>query len=101
MSETTPSGIKGQDNIRNADGSFNIPTWDDMPKPAAILTLSWEDIWGEAADVTNDKFGRMPAKEEIKELFETTMQRGMDCEYDSFWGRVQHEVSEYYDSKSE
>ena len=75
--------------------------WDGMPKPAAILTLSWEDIWGEAADVTNSKFGRMPTKEEIKELFEITMHRGMDCESDSFWSRVQYNIGEYYDGKSE
>ena len=102
MSETVQSsGIKEQDNNTNADGTPKIPIWDDMPKPTPILTLSWEDIWGEAVNVTKSKFGRMPTKEEIKELFEITMQRGMDCESDSFWGRIQYEVSEYYSDKSE
>ena len=88
-------------NEQTDDDQDKTPAWDDMPKPAAILTLSWEDIWGHAADVTNSKFGRMPTKEEIKELFEITMHRGMDCESDSFWGRVQYNIGEYYDGKSE
>ena len=98
MSEITHPSIA---NEQTPDDREEAPTWDDMPKPAAILTLSWEDIWGEAADVTNDKFGRMPTKEEIKELFEITMHRGMDCESDSFWSRVQYNISEYYRDKSE
>ena len=100
MSETTLSGIKEQDNME-ADGSLKIPTWDDMPKPTPILTLSWEDIWSEAADITKSKFGRMPTREEIKELFGMTIQRGMDCDSDSFWGRVQCNIDEYYRDKSE
>ena len=45
------------------------PDFKDMPKPAAVRTLSWEDIWDEAQETCQDRYDRDPTREEIIDIF--------------------------------
>lgn len=72
--------------------------WTDMPEPKSMLTLSWEDIYSIAEDISQNELQRNPTQEEIKELFSIISQRGMDPESGMFWGTVEVSCQEYYDN---
>ena len=45
------------------------PDFKDMPRPAAVRTLSWEDVWDEAQETCQDRRGRDPTRKEIVDIF--------------------------------
>ena len=54
--------------------SEDIPEWDNMPESVPISSLSWEDIYPYAYD----KLGREPTESEIREIFDTIVDRMSD-----------------------
>ena len=78
------------------DDQSKIPSWDDMPKPAPLIVLSWEDIYPYARNSARERFDRDPTKEEIREIFRMIERKGMDCEDGTFWSTVEYYTSEYY-----
>lgn len=76
---------------------MEFPDWKDMPESQPIVTLSWEDIYDKAEVITQEKFQRNPTQEEIKELFDHILQKGMDMEDGTFWSTVEYYCQEYYD----
>lgn len=76
--------------------SDNSPNWDNMPEAKPILTLSWEDVWDKAKDVTRAKFNREPGKDEIDAIFKNIDHAGIDCESGTFWSTVEYYVDEFY-----
>ena len=75
-----------------------IPSWEGMPEPKPILTLSWEDIYPYARDSAHEYLGREPTKDDVRAIFERIDHTGMDCETDSFWGVVGYHASDYYEN---
>ena len=51
------------------------PDFKDMPKPAAIKTLLWEDIWDEAQETCHNIHDRDPTREEIIDIFNILVER--------------------------
>ena len=76
-----------------------FPDWEneDMPEPQPILTLSWEDIFEKAREITQSEFDRDPTPKEIKEIFNTLSSKGMDAENGTFWSAVEYLCDEYYE----
>ena len=74
-----------------------FPKWPDMPKSVPMIELSWEDIYENAKDITQDRFKRNPTKEEIKELFNIIEHKGLDAESGTFWATISVRCSTYYD----
>ena len=50
------------------------PDFKDMPKPAELKTLYWEDIWEEALETCQDRHNRDPTREEIVDIFNTMVE---------------------------
>ncbi len=76
---------------------MDIPNFEGMPEPHAILTLSWEDIWPSAQTYTQDHWKRDPTAQEIKEIFQYIIHKGLDCEDGTFWSIVSFRVEMYYE----
>lgn len=67
-----------------------------MPESHPILTLSWEDVYDKAKDVTQSKFGRDPTQDEVTSIFEDVKRVGMDCESGTFWATVEECANSFY-----
>ena len=75
---------------------MEFPNWEHMPNSQPLVTLSWEDIYGKAQEITQEEFSRNPIQKEIKELFDHILQKGMDMENGTFWSTVEYRCEEYY-----
>lgn len=75
---------------------MDIPNWDQMPEPTALLTKSWEDFYPEAQSVTQEKLMRDPTKEEITAIFQKC--DFFDCEDGTYWSTVEQTVRTYYEN---
>ena len=51
------------------------PDFKDMPKPAELKTLYWEDIWEEAQEACQDRHDRDPTREEIIDIFDDVVRK--------------------------
>ena len=76
-----------------------FPDWKDMAKPKPFLMLSWEDVYDKANVLTQERLRRRPTREEITEIFDSFDSTDVDCEYDTFWTKVEACVIAYYDEK--
>lgn len=76
------------------DYDTTIPDWKNMPDSECLLRKSWEDFYPSAQQITQDKWKRDPTPDEISDIFEKC--HDMDCENDSYWGRVDATCSSYY-----
>ena len=69
-----------------------------MPKPKALLTVSWEDVYLTARDLTSTRFGRDPRKKEINDIFHGIGYANFSPESSTLWSFIEYHVGEYYGS---
>lgn len=72
-----------------------IPDFEEMPKPVAVLTQSWEDFYPSAQKYTQEHWNRNPTKEELIGIFNSELD--WDCEYSTYWSEVDNAVEKYYE----
>ena len=90
-------------NCKEQSSFTDFPSWhgDDLPKPQAILTLSWEDIWEYAQRESLEKFNRLPTRDEISAIFDQITESDWDCEYSTFWQQVEDQTKKFYKNLEE
>ena len=75
---------------------MDIPKWENMPEPQALLTKSWEDFYPEAYAITQANWKRDPTPHELKDIFEEC--DDFDCESGTYWTTVEYAVERYYNT---
>lgn len=79
---------------------MTIPDWTDMPDPQQCMILDWQDIYLKAQVITQKKFGRLPTKAEVKEIFLSLVWLAGDYKTETFWTKIEkHCENEYHDIK--
>jgi len=63
-------------------------SWKDMPGPAHLVTLSWEDIYLHAKENLHVELTR----EQVIRVFEEMDQSGLESSMDLFWEAVRVHV---------
>lgn len=75
-----------------------MPEWKRMPKPKALLTVSWEDVYLTARNLTRARFGRDPRRKEIRFVFDEIGYANFSPESSTLWSFIEYHVGEYYGS---
>lgn len=58
-----------------------IPDWREMPKPIAVITMSWEDIYVHMCETLD----RKPSRDEVEKLFACVPRRTGDALMEAYW----------------
>lgn len=82
---------------KTIESNDEFPNWENMPEPEALLTLSWEDIYDIAKNISQDRLQRDPTQEDIKKIFNIICQKGMNAESETFWSIIDIRCGFYYD----
>ena len=98
MSTTHKDGTKpSKDTTPNSKPSI-MPEWKRMPKPKALLTVSWEDVYLTARDLTISRLGRDPLRKEISDIFCGIGHASFSPESSTLWSFIEYHVGEYYNN---
>jgi hypothetical protein len=76
---------------------MEVVKWVGMPESQPIVTLSWEDIYYTAKSIAQEECKRNPTQEEIKELFDIMLHKGINMSDEVFRVTIKVYCQKYYD----
>lgn len=69
---------------------MSFPQWLNMPKPKALVTLSWEDVYGKAVSM-----GHTLTRQQCEAIFDDIDSSDFDCENSTVWSLVEFKIEQY------